>query len=531
MMSLLLWTLSAFATDTWTSVRPGIDRLERTIPADPNVVYAVRADLSLPNLAVRATQFDERHQTTGAYAREVDALIAINGDWSDTWNTVGLSIGDGEMWQPHVDRWSYFACDISKSCTIDFDALPVGWTQGRLFNAIGANNATLMRAGAVQHRSGSFYDVDRHPRSALCLEPDGIHLWLVVVQGRVTWSRGMTWNETADLMQTLGCYDAAMLDGGGSSTLWVEGDVLNTPTDGSERVVANHLALLYRDTIDPACAGRENGRHCSGTVLTTCTGGAASSGDCAAYGSSCEEDGTYAYCVDARCPSGLGNFSACDTVTTFGACTDGVWSAGDCAAFGQTCEDDGLGAFCVDPRCVNGGSSDYCLDGVTLGGCDRGVYAETLCNPGDTCGEDVWGAYCIAPACLGHANGGSCDGDLLTRCDLGVVSEIIDCTAEAMVCDASVGSCVVPSGTGGGTPSTPNDTPATDTPGPAEDTPTDDTPATETPVGSSGDSDTDADADAPTAREGCDCATAPARPQLAWGALGVGALAWRRRRR
>ncbi|MFM2162881.1 MAG: hypothetical protein RLZZ383_2393, partial [Pseudomonadota bacterium] len=308
-------------------------------------------------------------------------------------------------------------------------------------------------------------------------------------------------------------------------------DVLNTPTDGNERVVANHFALLYRETVDAACLGQENGRTCNGSVLQTCTGGKASSGDCAAFGATCEEDGAYAYCVDARCPSARGNFSACDGATTFDACTDGVWSEGDCGAFGTTCEDDGLGAFCVDPRCVAGGSGDYCLDGVTLGQCARGAYTEVSCASGQTCGEDVWGAYCIEPACLGHANGGTCDGDFLTRCDLGVVSDIIDCTLDAMICDASVGSCVVPPSSGGGGTSggtgtgTGNETPSTtDTPDGSGEPDTSEAPA-ETPS-TSDETDT---AGLPTdgGSEGCGCASTP---RSLWTSLALSALLLRRRR-
>jgi exopolysaccharide biosynthesis protein len=56
--------------------------------------------------------------------------------------------------------------------------------------------------------------------------------------------------ELANLMQTLGAEDALNLDGGGSSTmlgLRPEGyvDVLNSPSDGFERRVANGLEITY----------------------------------------------------------------------------------------------------------------------------------------------------------------------------------------------------------------------------------------------------------------------------------------------
>ena len=42
----------------------------------------------------------------------------------------------------------------------------------------------------------------------------------------------------------LGAADAVNLDGGGISTMWLAGTgVVNNPSDGSQRVVANHLAI------------------------------------------------------------------------------------------------------------------------------------------------------------------------------------------------------------------------------------------------------------------------------------------------
>ena len=51
--------------------------------------------------------------------------------------------------------------------------------------------------------------------------------------------------ELATLLKGLGAYNAANLDGGGSSAMYVAGQgVVNRPSDGTERVVANHLAVF-----------------------------------------------------------------------------------------------------------------------------------------------------------------------------------------------------------------------------------------------------------------------------------------------
>jgi len=85
----------------------------------------------------------------------------------------------------------------------------------------------------------------RHPRTALGW--DNKSLYLVVVDGRQTdLSAGMTFPELASLMRSLGCTEAMNLDGGGSSTLWLGGQVVNSPSDGRERSVANALVVLRK---------------------------------------------------------------------------------------------------------------------------------------------------------------------------------------------------------------------------------------------------------------------------------------------
>jgi hypothetical protein len=83
----------------------------------------------------------------------------------------------------------------------------------------------------------------RHPRSAIGWNQD--YLFLVVVDGRqLRLSMGMTLPELADYMIRLGCQEAMNLDGGGSATCWIRGNVVNSPSQGRERPAANALVLL-----------------------------------------------------------------------------------------------------------------------------------------------------------------------------------------------------------------------------------------------------------------------------------------------
>ncbi len=89
------------------------------------------------------------------------------------------------------------------------------------------------------------FSAARHPRSAIALSADSSRLMLAVVDGRRPWSVGMTLSELADALIALGASEAMNLDGGGSSTLWIRGTVVNYPSDASgERAVGNALFVL-----------------------------------------------------------------------------------------------------------------------------------------------------------------------------------------------------------------------------------------------------------------------------------------------
>lgn len=100
----------------------------------------------------------------------------------------------------------------------------------------------LIRDAKLQKFSG--YQ-PRHPRTAIGF--NDMYFFLLVVDGRQKdLSIGMTLGELADFMLKLGCTEAMNLDGGGSSTFWLDGKIMNSPSDGRERRIANGLILLRK---------------------------------------------------------------------------------------------------------------------------------------------------------------------------------------------------------------------------------------------------------------------------------------------
>jgi hypothetical protein len=85
----------------------------------------------------------------------------------------------------------------------------------------------------------------RQPRTLAGVRTDGTVLLVTVDGRRPGWSAGMTLREAARLMQSLGARDALNLDGGGSSTMTVLGEVVNRPSDrAGERAVSDGVYAL-----------------------------------------------------------------------------------------------------------------------------------------------------------------------------------------------------------------------------------------------------------------------------------------------
>ena len=91
-----------------------------------------------------------------------------------------------------------------------------------------------------------------NPRTAIGIieEEDGsLHYIIVVSDGRTDESEGLTLYQLAEVMQQYGATTAYNLDGGGSSTLYFNGQVINNPTTNgntiSERAVSDIVYIGY----------------------------------------------------------------------------------------------------------------------------------------------------------------------------------------------------------------------------------------------------------------------------------------------
>ena len=110
--------------------------------------------------------------------------------------------------------------------------------------AVGGN-PLLLRDGQIMVDSNfdPALSQKRHPRSALGVTADN-KLMIVTVDGRQSISKGITLPDLAALMKRLGAVNAMNLDGGGSTTLSVGGLVINSPSGGEERPVADALLVF-----------------------------------------------------------------------------------------------------------------------------------------------------------------------------------------------------------------------------------------------------------------------------------------------
>lgn len=160
------------------------------------------------------------------------AVLAGYGDRATAWQ--GAQVGD---------TLGVMLGTLPRLPNAQAPALLLGGWPRLLEQGVNVARTAAIREGTISRNAEA-----RHPRTAIGVSKDRRTVWLYVVDGRATTSVGMTTSELADAVRALGAWDALNFDGGGSTTLVIDGQVINKPTDATgEREVGN--ALLVRERI------------------------------------------------------------------------------------------------------------------------------------------------------------------------------------------------------------------------------------------------------------------------------------------
>jgi hypothetical protein len=120
------------------------------------------------------------------------------------------------------------------------------------FPKIVSGGVNYALTGYREEGGNSTFATDRHPRTGIGFNADSTRAFFVVVDGRQSQlSLGMSLIELAEYFVNIGASTAMNMDGGGSTTMVVRGVVMNSPSDGSERLIGNSVQAVSSAPIGP----------------------------------------------------------------------------------------------------------------------------------------------------------------------------------------------------------------------------------------------------------------------------------------
>lgn len=191
-------------------------------------------------------------EDTSTIAANNNAVFAINGDYYGFRND-GVVIRGGTLYrnEPARDGLALLGNGTLQSYneveTSSDALLAEGVTNTFSFGPILVKNGEIpgdFSSVQIDKNFGNHSIQDANPRTGIgMIAPN--HFLFIVVDGRKTnYSRGMTLTEFANLFYELGATEAYNLDGGGSSTMYFNGRVVNNPLGkGNERGVSDIIYI------------------------------------------------------------------------------------------------------------------------------------------------------------------------------------------------------------------------------------------------------------------------------------------------
>lgn len=187
--------------------------------------------------------------TTSNMAADNGAILAINGDFYGFRN-YGYVLRNGVLYRDTAEDTEDLVIDTSGNFSIiqedktDLNSLDMS----NIWQIFSFGSALLENSDIVVNNSSKVdREMSSNPRTAIG-QIDSLHYIVVVSDGRTSESAGLSLLELANVMSDLGCITAYNLDGGGSATMYFNGEVVNNPTDGrksGEREVSDIVYFGY----------------------------------------------------------------------------------------------------------------------------------------------------------------------------------------------------------------------------------------------------------------------------------------------
>lgn len=172
----------------------------------------------------------------------VDSINHNGGDTVIPDGAMVISAGGAEA--------NYLRLKITPHDTIKI-FLNLKYSVSKLKEMIGGYPIIVNDGIAVSMNSNDAFVFTRHPRTALGINRDSTKIFFVTVDGRQSSSLGMNLYELADFMVQIGIYSGLNLDGGGSTTMVIKNEIVNSPSDiTGERPVSNAISVICQLNAD-----------------------------------------------------------------------------------------------------------------------------------------------------------------------------------------------------------------------------------------------------------------------------------------
>ena len=177
-------------------------------------------------------------EKTSTIANSVNAILAINGDYYGVQER-GYVLKNGVIYRdtPVNNKedlviYKDGSFEIIKENEISLEEL---LSKGA-YNVLSFGPALVEDSNiSVSKNQEVGKAMASNPRTAIGIISDN-HYVFVVSDGRTSESEGLSLYELADFMKKIGCTTAYNLDGGGSSTMYFNGEIINNPTTNGKRI-------------------------------------------------------------------------------------------------------------------------------------------------------------------------------------------------------------------------------------------------------------------------------------------------------